>query len=46
MCGSREADVEEPWRADFDPRVWVAAYAASSREPPDLPAELLGVPLS
>lgn len=46
VCGSREADVEEPWRADFDPRVWVAAYAASSREPPDLPAELLGVPLS
>jgi hypothetical protein len=46
VCGVPEVDNEEPRRKLFDPQVWVAAYAASSREPLDLPADLVGVPLS
>lgn len=46
VCGAPELGDGEPWQAVFDPQVWVAAYTASSREPPDLPVELVGVPLS
>jgi hypothetical protein len=46
VCGTSERGDGEPLQAIFDPQVWVAAYAASSREPPDLPVELVGVPLS
>lgn len=45
VCGAGESAADEPWPL-FDPQVWVAAYAASSREPPDVPVELVGVPLS
>jgi hypothetical protein len=46
VCGAPERGTDEPWRAVFDPQVWVAAYTASSREPPEVPVELVGVPLS
>lgn len=46
VCGAAAPDVGESWHALFDPQLWVAAYTASSREPPEVPVELVGVPLS
>jgi hypothetical protein len=46
VCGAPGPSAGESWHALFDPQLWVAAYAASSREPPEVPVELVGVPLS
>jgi hypothetical protein len=39
ICGRDETE-----SSFFDPHAWVEAYAATSREPPDVPVELAGVP--